>query len=374
MSTTPEQKSRINAFDLLRGWCLIVISSDHLMLFPSIFDPVTGRGLLWVTAAEGFFFISGALVGIVRGHKMQAEGLRSATRLLWARAGKLYIASVILTLLFTGLAYGLQGEGFEGLKGGLGSFASARDLLWATLSLQYSYGWTDFLNYYVVFLLLSPAALWLCRRGWWWSVLAGALAVWLSKTYVHNEVLLGYLTWQSYFFFGLIFGYRYQDIRGAYRRLSDGARSNLWRLLYAATAVTVLASFAFTFGTPMFEHRNAGLYEFFRSAKDNAVFTLLLQNNRTGLLRLPLFLLWFGTLFAVVRRYEPAILKRVGWLLLPLGKNSLYVYIVAGILIFLVTLAEVPQNFVLNSLINLGAIGVYWWAVRRRILFKVIPR
>ena len=126
----PKSALRIHAFDVLRGWCLVVISSDHLGRFPSVFDPFTGRGLLWVSAAEGFFFISGALVGIVRGRSMKRSGLQAAAGELWRRARKLYIASVILTLTFTGLGYWLGLEGFDGLKGGLAQYGSPWELLW----------------------------------------------------------------------------------------------------------------------------------------------------------------------------------------------------------------------------------------------------
>lgn len=361
----PQEKMRINAFDLLRGWCLIVISSDHLMRFPSLFDPLTGRGLLWVTAAEGFFFISGALVGIVRGRKMHTDGLMTAARQLWSRAGKLYIASIILTLLFTVLAYYFQSVGGN-VKGGLEHFGSIWEMLWRTMTLQYNYGWTDFLNYYVVFLLLSPLALWLCRRGLWWSVLLAAMVMWIGKTFVDNSILSAYLTWQSYFFIGLVFGYRYQDVHSFYRRVSEGGRKWAHGVVYGLTIATIALSFLFTFGTQA--------NELIRQISDNQTFTLLLQENRTGLLRLPLFLLWFATLFAIVRRYESWIIKRVGGLLLPLGKNSLYVYIVSGMVAFLVALVDIPQDFFINTFINVAAIALYWLAVRKRILFSIIPR
>lgn len=370
----PVISSRINAFDLLRGWCLVVICSDHLMRFPSIFDILTGRGLLWVTAAEGFFFISGALTGIVRGRKMHTHGLRTATKLLWQRAWKLYLASITLTLGFTALAVWLQSRGIDSVKGGVETFGSVWMLLWQTLTLQYSYGWTDFLNYYVVFLLISPAALWLCRRGKWWVVLGSAIVLWLSKGIFHHAVLESFMTWQSYFFIGLVFGYQYKTIHAWWRSLTDRGRRNILTTAYTATGLTIFASFAFTFGTPIFEHHSQLLFDFFRNVKDNAVFTYLFQNNRSGLLRLPLFLLWFGSLFMLVRRYESKIMRWLGWLLMPLGQNSLYVYILGGIIIFGVHLSNIPQLFLINSALTVAVIMLCWYAVQKRFLFAVIPR
>lgn len=47
---------RIHTIDILRGFFMFMIIVDHLELFPNGFDFLTGRGLLWMSAAEGFFF------------------------------------------------------------------------------------------------------------------------------------------------------------------------------------------------------------------------------------------------------------------------------------------------------------------------------
>ena len=83
-------RDRILALDLLRGYLLCVITIDHLFRFPGLFDLFTGRGQLWVSAAEGFFLISGILVGKIYGSKI-AYNLRGETKKLWGRAGKLYL-------------------------------------------------------------------------------------------------------------------------------------------------------------------------------------------------------------------------------------------------------------------------------------------
>src|SRR5262245_56218398 len=59
-SPTPRQRDR--ALDLLRGYLLCVILVDHIHWFPSLFEPLTGCGQLWASAAEGFLLISGFLV------------------------------------------------------------------------------------------------------------------------------------------------------------------------------------------------------------------------------------------------------------------------------------------------------------------------
>ena len=96
---------RIRAFDLMRGFFLIVILLDHLAYYPSGLDIFTGRGLLYVSTAEGFFAISGLVLGIVRGRKLIKKPLRTPAKLLFKRSWQLYVESVILTLLFTLFAW-----------------------------------------------------------------------------------------------------------------------------------------------------------------------------------------------------------------------------------------------------------------------------
>ena len=61
------KRRRIFELDLLRGFFVVIIIIDHLQLWPSPLRYLTGEGRLWVTAAEGFFLISGLLVGYIRG-------------------------------------------------------------------------------------------------------------------------------------------------------------------------------------------------------------------------------------------------------------------------------------------------------------------
>jgi len=81
-----------------------------------------------------------------------------------------------------------------------------------------------------------------------------------------------------------------------------------------------------------------------------------------------------GGLYAFVRRFETAIVASIGWLLLPFGRNSLYVYIVESFFLFTIPYFLASSSFVVNSLLELTIIGGAWLAVRNRFLFRIIPR
>src|SRR5438445_144468 len=86
--------SRILALDLLRGYLILVIASVHLSYYPSLLGIFDGRGQLWVSEAEGFFFISGLLIGIIRQRDISRSGLALACRKVLKRGFRLYTASI----------------------------------------------------------------------------------------------------------------------------------------------------------------------------------------------------------------------------------------------------------------------------------------
>ena len=88
--------NRLATLDLLRGWFLIVILVNHLFYFPSGYDLISGRGMLLVSAAEGFFIISGLLIGIIRGGRVSNVPFLGIWKKLWKRGIILYAWSVSL--------------------------------------------------------------------------------------------------------------------------------------------------------------------------------------------------------------------------------------------------------------------------------------
>src|SRR5437660_950948 len=97
------EKGRDLRFDLLRGYCLMVMTIDHIGGASWLYN-FTGEGRFFITAAEGFFFISGLVMGMIYMKKIKAEGIGAVVPKLLKRAGKLYLVTVGLTLFFVLLA------------------------------------------------------------------------------------------------------------------------------------------------------------------------------------------------------------------------------------------------------------------------------
>ncbi len=362
--------NRLIVFDLMRGYFLFVIIIDHLLRFFGFWELFTGRGAQWVSAAEGFFFISGIMIGIVRGRRMITERISSVIRKCFSRSFKLYVWGVGLSLIFSLLAIILAGH--EGLKQPM-FVGSNSDLIVKTLSLRFNYGWADFLIYYAVYLLVAPFAIWLLRKRLWHSVLILSLIVWSQ-----SSTIMG--SWQVLFFSGVIAGYHKEDIERFIKNLSLRQRKNFALIIYFLSGLSLGLSVYFT--TIAEEYGKAGssgtLFGFsLLGSREYAVDTLRIVFDRNSLApaRLVLFYLWFSALYLLFKKFEVVIKEKLGWLLLTFGQNSLYVYIMHAIILFFLNLmVPLGQHWVINIIINTGFVLMIWFMTKKKFLFKIIPR
>lgn len=364
---------RVAAFDLMRGYFLICIILDHLYYFPNGLGLLSMRGELFVSAAEGFFLISGIVLGIVRGAKLIDKPFRVGASLLLKRSLQLYLTYIILAIFFTLIGWWFFMAN-PGLKEGIADpSTSIFTVIWQTISFQYLYGWADYLRLYCLFLLFSPIVLWLLRAGRWWIVLAVSFAVWLfvPETPYPQSIFTQPYKWQLLFFAGLVIGFHWPQLTAWWRKIPL-----MWRRLSVATLVsaavlTVAGNILLAFGGK-YSH---DLYLVTAPLRD------MLQQNYFDKENLPfarvgLFMLWFWAAFWFFNRFQAHIVKFFGWILLPFGTNSLYVYTVHAFLVFFLHLMvqSGSTNFWINMPLSVGAIAVIWIMIRYKVLFKIIPR
>lgn len=367
-----QKKSRLLHLDFMRGIFLCVIIVDHLQKFPGFFELFTGRGVLWASAAEGFFFLSGILLGLVRGRRETSQPILKVSRRLWGRALLLYLWNIALTLFYTLLAMAFFDQ--IGIKPGFVLPKSVANIITETLTFKYVYGWADFLQYYAAFLFVSPLAIWLLRKKYWWLVLALSLMVWLKSG--QNF----YLSWQLLFFSGAVFGFYVEDIHDRYKRLQMTTQRYLRYASVAIGGVTFAVSYLFVMGSSYItNHPGLGWYTTIpvnELVEWNRQLLPFFDKNSLGVGRLVIFYCWFFAMYFVVKRfawlYEQ---NRVGRAVTMLGQNSLYVYIVHSLLVFSVSLIW-PKSLGLagNIAIELSVIGLIVVLLRKRVFFNYIPR
>ncbi|MFZ1360587.1 MAG: OpgC domain-containing protein [Candidatus Saccharimonadales bacterium] len=366
---------RILTFDLMRGFFLIAIIIDHLYFFPNFLDWWGMRGALLVTTAEGFFMVSGVVLGIVRGAKLNDRSFRDVAKIILKRAWTLYLTHVILVIAFTLLAWYVF-NGNPHIKWGAMTDHSLWQLLWQTFSLQYIYGWADYLRYYTIFIALSPLAMWLLRQGRWYIVLLISYTIWFLSPIDHSAMewelieLLQPIPWQAIFFTGLVIGFHWSAI-------------SRWFTVHRNTLVQYIVIPIMTLSIGLFVWNVFSVFakEFTDAAwatqLSSAAYSLRsneFNKESLPLVRFTLFMLWFWTAFLLVQRFEKPILRYTGWLLLPFGTNSLYVYTLHAVIVYFVhiylTSGAVYQNFG----VTVAIIAVIYLAIRTKFLMNIIPR
>jgi hypothetical protein len=349
---SPASLSRILALDYLRGFFIVVIIVDHLWRWPNLFQFASGRGELWASAAEGFVIISGLLVGYVRGYKNRQQPLKQVSGKLVRRGLTLYVWMIITTLALVGASWLLNFRGSMAYIP-IPHFAW-QQLITDTLSLTYVHSLTHFLYLYAIFLILSPAAIWLMRQGRAWAVIvASALAWWLG---ILLEV--EWLQWQILFFVPSVAGFYLDSLFTRYYRLQLPIRRTIRYGTIALTVITVGIAMAVAFSYP------PGEYESTLFGRDPVTFATILTSFA-----------WFIGLLSLFQLLLPQIEKWLGWLLGTFGGRSLTAYILHTIPLIVCQLLFLDSsNLWLNTLLAIGAILATWGLLKIPHINRFIPQ
>jgi hypothetical protein len=356
MSRATTETKRLITLDRLRGFFIVVIIADHLSRWPSVFSLLTGKALLWVTAAEGFVAISGLLVGYVRGYKNRSLPMHDVSKKLLTRAALLYIWAVIASLVYTAFIWyvPLQG-GAPGMPIEKGMWL---ELLWKSLTLQYTYVWVYFLSLYALFLAASPIAVWLLRQNKAWLVALISIGLLAIGWHTRNEPL----QWQFLFFIPAIAGYYLEGILSWWHTRRTTQKKGIAAGFIMVTLGTIILSIIATFYSsiaPTFSEAVRPLFE-----KDSI-----------SLFRAAVAFIWFVGFIFLFSLLRKPIGKLFDWLLLPIGTHSLTAYILHGVALIITSAVSVSSaNPLVNSLLTVMAVLITWGMLRIPHINKIIPR
>jgi hypothetical protein len=216
--------------DALRGLMLVLMTLTHM---PTMFSLPSGQPFGFVSAAEGFVFLSAFMAGKVYGGRARRDGWPAMQAAFHERALKLYLCQLgLLLLAFTLIAW----LGVRNQQGGVTGlleffFIDPRAAVVGAALLLHNPPLLDILPMYIVLMLVSP---WLLRRGLrqgWRGVLAVSALLWLGEQWgfgqaVHEQIaaLSGlpipygetgafhWLAWQALWVTGLWLGARQQPL------------------------------------------------------------------------------------------------------------------------------------------------------------------
>jgi hypothetical protein len=392
---SPQRDARI---DMLRGVAIIFVVVNHVGL-TSLFQLLTQESIGVVSGAELFVLLSGAVLGLVYGPKVK-EHLGDVIDRTTGRAWKLYVTALVVVLTvfalsrlpfldaatvttFTDQGTGAAGAGaggtaydlYAGMEGLL-RFPVEPHLIPALLLLQIGPWQFNVMGLYVILLLISPLILMLLARGKAWLVLAGSLGLYVVGTMTRVRLLpsqfedsFPLLVWQVLFVLGMVAGYYRARIVAFF------AQPRQRILLWACVLLSV--SFAlFSWSSPYFSNYLDVRLDLLPELTFRTIYDSYFGRTYLGPGRLINVLLVTITGYALLSGYWKPLHRALGWFLIPLGRATLYVFILHVFLILAATNIPALQqgNFWLNTTAYLVILGLLWVMVKKRFLFRIIPQ
>lgn len=390
-----DPSARDSRVDFLRGLAIVFVVVNH-MAMTSLFQLFTQEAVGFVSGAELFVLLSGLVLGLVSGPRTRdkfADVVDHATK----RAGKLYatalvvLVGVFLVSLIPAVnadaltTFGDQGTGSAGQGGagrsydlyaGMGSllqFPVAPEVVPGILMLTFGPWQFNVIGLYVILLLVSPLVLAALSRGKTVWVLAVSAVLYAAGAAFKIRLLpsqfedsFPLLVWQILFVLGLVAGYHRPAVIAWLR-----GRTWVVAACVAAAAALAFLSWCNPYLANGFDVRLAVMPDASYRAFYDALF------GRTYLLpgRLLNVVVLVVALYAFLTAYWKPVERVLGWFLIPLGRATLYVFIMHVVLIAVV--ANIPAlqdgRILVNTAAYLVLLAVLWVMVRTRFLFRIIP-
>lgn len=207
--------------DFFRGLLLILITIGHFVAGNNIVRYFTYEFVGWVTAAEGFVFLSGLTAGLVYTYKKVQKGDEYITVAATKRAWLIYRNHALLVLFCFGVVSLLQYARSYWVSD-YGNFLEQPALtLSLGLTLLYQPVYLDILPMYAVFMLFVPLVIRWFQKGSITKVLVVSFLIYFialvnkyfdaTKGLIQSETInsgfFNLLCWQFLFVLGLLMGF-----------------------------------------------------------------------------------------------------------------------------------------------------------------------
>lgn len=183
--------------DAVRGLMLVWMTLTHL---PTALTPWVNQPFGYISASEGFIFLSALFTGRIYFRLFSREGPQKMTAKLLSRTLKLYGYHLLLLVFAFGIAaryaLGSHGQGLYNLLDFYFTAGPARAIRDALL-LVYRPPLLDIIPLYIIFLLLSPVVMLVGIRIGWRFILGASFALWLCAQFGLREVSYAFLAHYS---------------------------------------------------------------------------------------------------------------------------------------------------------------------------------
>jgi hypothetical protein len=352
--------------DFLRGVAIVVMVSNHLAARSYINAFTQGR--VYVSAAEGFVFLAGYVLGAVSVARAARDGVRSANAQLFTRAFTLFKTWFVMVALAAGITWlrpGLASPIFDELPAPVWRVTLAAGMFHVEPRIL------DILQLYVLCIGASPAILWFFSRGYVLAVVVASVSLWginqmdpyaLCFSPVGREhPYFAFPSWQLLYVIGLVLGYHAKTLK------KFSSRTPRWLIIGLGVPIITAAAVA--------AHYDVDLGVWPTRVLDRARWIALTDRSLLGGVRIVALCALFPTMLVVVDTFWRPLRSALGDVLLTLGQNSLYVFLVhVPFVVAWHLFPAVSGNPTYATVGQLVVLALLWQLAKRKVLFDFIPR
>jgi hypothetical protein len=379
--------------DLMRGLVFVLLFAVHFDYF-SLVTILAWERVGVVSSAETFVALAGIVVGAVFGQKMRREGFSACIGPMWVRAIDLYKANLIVILTIGAMRY-VPGVNTTSVTTFADPYSGQVHALYPdvaegfvrfvgdALMLQAGPHQFQVMGLYAVLFVLSPLVLLAIDKRKAKFLSAASIALYLYNfllpeatpgtaqirlTGAQFEYAFPVVAWQMLYVHAVIAG-AYKDEIVEYL----SRPSKRW-LVWMSGALTVGFAF-FSLNHPMDKLPSWATLNLMPADTFMAVYKACFLKYNLGPGRLLNEVVLFISLYAVLTVCWQPINRALGWFFIPLGRHSLYVFIIHVFLVLAVGNTPLGQteHFWLDTLMHLAMLGLAWWCVKKELLFRWLP-
>jgi hypothetical protein len=374
--------------DSIRGLAVLSFIANHIEVF-SAYSLLFWERVGVVSGAEGFVLLSGVVIGTTYKRLVKELGWRPAILKLLRRAAQLWRVNVVVIFVVALLSVShfnvrevvaYIDHDDAGQVYPLYPEHGTPPVAWVMLALRLKIGpaQIQILGLYVCLLLLTPLALFLMSRRRTLVMLAFSWLIYLcyqwhpiKVTGCMFEDAFPLMAWQLLYFHGQAIGYQRQAVL-------DFFRSPKGRFALGVVGLLGVTFWFWALNAPDIVIPRFAKFTLISPALYTQVYGKFMIKSSLGILRVLDDFCVFTLLYALLARSWRSFDQVLGWLLVPLGQASLYVFIVH--VFFIASIGSIVPfgyeypHFWFNTAIISLTILLIWVMVRYRVFFAWIPR
>lgn len=378
--------------DFLRGLAVLFVVVDHIDT-PSLYHLISHERIGAVSGAELFVVFSGVVLGMVHRRRAIEDGWRSVATRMWSRALLLYATclAVMLAAYVSSFLPFINGDVLttwtdEGTGTTYPMYPTPPLLLdypvpppavFDILFLNVGPFQFNVIGLYVVLLGLAPLAFYLLLHGRWWIVTGLSWSLYIANIYLDARIFRSQfegpfplLSWQVLFLSGMVVGFFWKSIIAWFDR-------PVGRMTIIVSVVLALAFLFYSWNNPGLAQDPFAL-RFSVIPQDTfwRTYESWFRRDSLGILRVANVAVLVVVAYALLSRCWVPLNRALGWLLVPLGGATLYVFILH--LLFALIVGSLPvlqgASVWINTVAHTVIILSLWLMVKYRVLFRWIPR